>query len=143
MYEMKQLKTKNQMLGLRAVAHNFAEAINKKIDWKHWHSAVGGLVNNNIADCLVIVHENEFVGALIWSYFPDLITAELSATEIGWYVEPLHRGCGIDLLDKMIEICQSKGVKYVNMTHFTDSRIGVVYERKGFKKYEISYVKAL
>lgn len=144
MYSIKQLKKRNEIKPLEAICREFSNIANKTLDWKHWSNSVGALVNNNIADCLVLVSEKEIVGVLAWSYFPDLISAELSATEILWYVKPDHRGNGVNMLDKMIEICKGRDVINVNMAHFYEhDRVGKLYERKGFARHEVSYVMRL
>ena len=79
------------MKKLHPLCIEFAKLAEKKLNWEHWHSAVGGLVQNKLASCLVLKDGNMIVGMLCWSYFPDLITAELSATEICWYIDPEYR----------------------------------------------------
>lgn len=137
-----QLKNKNQIFGLRALCQEFANITEKNLNWNHWFGTVGSLFNAKIADGLVVLSDNEYVGMLIWSYFPDLISGELSATETAFYVKPEFRtNVGSDLLDKMISICAEKEVINVNMSHFYDSeRIGTLYKRKGFIQHETSYV---
>ena len=142
--ELVQLTSKQKMFGLRGLCHEFAESVNKNLDWTHWHQAVGGLVDNKIADCFVLKHDMEYLGMLIWSYFPCLITKELSATEICFYTCEKARGHGLKLLNKMIEVCKEKNIINVNMAHFTGGeRVGDLYKSIGFVQSEISYTLKL
>lgn len=138
--ELVQLKTKQKMFGLRGLCQEFSDSVNKNLNWSHWHSAVGGLVDNKIAECFVLIDDKEYIGMLIWSYFPCLITAELSATEICFYTNDKARGYGVKLLNKMIEVCKEKNVINLNMAHFKENdRVGNLYRLLGFKMTEISY----
>jgi len=142
--ELLQLTSKQKMFGLRGLCNEFAESINKNLDWKHWHKAVGGLVDNKIAECWVLNDDKEYIGMLVWSYFPCLVTQELSATEICFYTSEKARGHGMKLLNKMIEVCKEKKVINVNMAHFAgNERIGTMYNRMNFIKSEISYTLRL
>jgi GNAT superfamily N-acetyltransferase len=138
--ELIQLKSKQKLFGLRGLCQEFSDSVNKNLNWNHWHHAIGGLIDNKISDCLVVKNNDDYLGMLIWSYFPCLISAELSATEICFYVSDKATGCGVKLLKKMIDICKEKNVKNINMAHFYNSdRVGMFYEALGFEKSEISY----
>ena len=142
--ELLKLSSKQKMFGLRGLCHEFAESVNKNLNWSHWHQAVGGLVDNKIADCYVLKNDSEYVGMLIWSYFPCLITQELSATEICFYTGDKARGHGLKLLNKMIDVCKEKKVININMAHFSgNERVGDLYKKLGFFQSEISYTLKL
>ena len=142
--ELLKLSSKQKMFGLRGLCHEFAESVNKNLNWSHWHQAVGGLVDNKIADCYVLKNDSEYVGMLIWSYFPCLITQELSATEICFYTGDKARGHGLKLLNKMIDVCKEKKVININMAHFAhNERVGDLYKKLGFVQSEISYTLKL
>lgn len=142
--ELVKLPSKQKMFGLRGLCHEFAESANKNLNWNHWHQSVGGLVDNKIADCYVLKKDAEYVGMLIWSYFPCLITQELSATEICFYTNEKSRGHGLKLLNKMIAVCKEKKVININMSHFiNDDRVGDLYFKKDFIGNEKTYILRL
>lgn len=148
MYHIKEFHTKKQMKELQPICEAFAAVAKKNLNWKHWLGAVGGLVQNGIADCLVLYHDQKICGALIWSYFPDLVSGELCATEALWYVKPKNRGDKgtLLLLDMMEKKAKDKGVKtlsMVSMACLRDNALGAFYERRGFKKAETVYSKVL
>lgn len=148
MYHIKEFHTKKQMKDLKPICEAFADAAEKNLDWKHWHGAVGGLVQNGIAECLALYHNQDICGVLIWSYFPDLVSGELSATEALWYVKPENRGDKgtLLLLDMMEKKAKDKGVKtlsMVSMAGLRDNALGAFYERRGLKKAETVYSKVM
>lgn len=142
------LKTKNKMKALQPLCEEFANLAGKELNWKHWHDAVGGLVQNGIASCIAIKDGEELVGMLIYSYFPDLITSELSATEVCWYIKKAYRSKGNSkmMLDMMENEAREKGCKFLNMVHLEDKKSAVMgryYRSMGFDKVETSYQKVL
>jgi|TARA_R100001163_G_scaffold2519_3_gene3907 predicted acetyltransferase len=148
MTEIVFLKTKKQMKALQSLCEEFAELAGKELSWKHWHSAVGGLVQNGIASCIVIRDDEDIVGILAYSYFPDLITSELSATEICWYIKPDYRSKDNAqmMLDMMENEAREKGCKFLNMVCLENDRTAVMgryYRSIGFDKVETSYQKVL
>lgn len=139
MYTIESIKNKQHFFICRGICQDFCDEINKKLDWTHCFNSVGGLIDAKIVECLVLKQNNNVAGIMGWSYFPDLISNELSATELAWYVSKEHRGLhGIKLLKKMIEICKQKKVLNINMAHFPkDKDIAKIYERLGFVPAEM------
>ena len=136
------------MKDLKPLCEEFASLVGKDLNWKHWHSAVGGLVQNGIASCIVLKDGDNMVGILAYSYFPDLITAELSATEICWYIKPQYRSKKIAnmMLDMMETEAREKECKNINLVCLDNDMAHIMeryYRSKGFCKIETSFQKVL
>ena len=112
------------MKDLKPLCEEFALLAGKELNWKHWHSAVGGLVQNGIASCIALKEGEDLQGMLIYSYFPDLISSELSATEMCWYIDPKHRSQSNAqmMLDMMEHEAREKGCKFLNMVSLENER---------------------
>lgn len=146
--EISFLKNKSSMKNLQPLCVEFAKMAEKKLNWKHWHSAVGGLVQNKLASCLVLKDGNVIVGMLCWSYFPDLITAELSATEICWYIDPDYRSPGnanlmINAMESEARIRQCKFINMVCLESIRSKAMGRFYITMGYRPIEQSFQKEL
>lgn len=142
--EIVKLKSRQQLFGLRGLTEKFAESVNKTLDWKHCQSVVGSLTECGMAEGYAIVHDKEYLGMLIWSYFPCIVSQELSASEIVFYVDSSIKGGGLKLIRKMIETCKDKKVVNINMTHFAGAdRVGKFYVALGFEKTELAYTLKL
>lgn len=128
---------------IKPLCEGFSESINKKLDWEFWSKSIKALCDNGIAKGLIAFNDdNEVIGMLVFTFFPDLISGELNSTEICFYVVPKYRKStiAIELLDTMINFSKVKFVKNINLTHFScDERISSLYERKGFVLFEKNY----
>jgi GNAT superfamily N-acetyltransferase len=72
----------------------------------------------------------------------------LSACEWGFFVDMEYRktGVGIQLLERAEEMLREKGVKFFTMIALDNLRpeiVGRFYQRLGFKRTEIDYMKVL
>lgn len=128
---------------IKPLCYEFSKSIDKKLNWNHWKKTVSALIENGVGKGIVSFNDkNNVTGMLVFMFFPDLITGELNATEMCWYVSPQHRGktVGIDLLDTMINLATDKKVSNINLTHLAeDNRVGEFYQKKGFKLFEKNY----
>lgn len=130
---------------IKEIAHAFASEIDKDLNWPHWSGAIKALIDNNVAEAVVVYDKRgEALGMLIYSIFPDLITSDQSITEIAWSVKKEARGgnLGLKLLDVMIERASFYKAKHINLTHFAlDDKVGRFYQRMGFELTEKHYTK--
>jgi GNAT superfamily N-acetyltransferase len=88
--------------------------------------------------------EGKVAGMLGFIIFPHHFTKETTATEIIWYVEPAarHEGGAIKLLWEAEKQAKEMGAILMNFTA-PDERVGAIYERFGYKKLEVTYMKEL
>lgn len=101
----------------------------------------------NGANGKVLLYENEqgkVSGLLGFIIFPHYFTQEQTATEIIWYVEPEERkgGGAMHLLWEAEKQAKAMGATRMGFTA-PDSKIGELYERFGYKKVEVTYMKEL
>ncbi len=97
----------------------------------------------------VILIDSEARGMLIGVKTPWMLNnAYNMAIELAWWVKPEHRGSrvAIELMKAYEAWARQNSVRILVMAALTDSdgeRVGQIYERLGFKKYETSYAKEL
>lgn len=95
----------------------------------------------------VLLYENDdgkVVGLLGFIIFPHYFTGEPTATEIMWYVEPEERSGGgaIKLLWEAEKQAKEIGATRMGFTA-PNEEVGSLYQRFGYKKVEVSYMKEL
>lgn len=125
---------------VKPLCFEFAEKIDKKLNWDYYSQTVGALIDAGVTEVLVFEDGNFPIGMLIYTYFPDLITGEMHATELAWYCKPNKVGAGVKLLDAMIANARQKECKQVNIVHMIDDdKVGGFLQKKGFNLYEKTY----
>ena len=65
---------------------------------------------------------------------------EFIATELFWWVEPMHRGNGIKLMRAFEAWAKKKGARKLHMSA-PNEKTGRIYTAAGFRKLEESYQK--
>lgn len=83
------------------------------------------------------------IGAVIC---PDLNNGQLTAVECFWYVKPGNRGDGLRLLRAYEQWARTAGAVRIVMVHLCSlapDSLGRLYERRGYKKVEVNYIKNL
>lgn len=102
------------------------------------------------ADCdllLVVQCGYDLVGFIAGVAVPLLGNAAvLQVTEIGYWIEPDHRGRGVELLDALERAAMLRGAKYLNMIAMESSRpelTQAIYRRRGYRKVETTWCKRL
>jgi hypothetical protein len=90
--------------------------------------------------------DKEIVGFLIGTvtnYHP-LFFKSPCAAEMGWWVEPEHRGKkSLDLLFHYMTWAKDQGCKFVTSADLPNLDLGPMYTRLGFKKAETAYMMEL
>ena len=92
----------------------------------------------------VMQEGNKLVGMLVGGIQQTLFSKDLIATELAWYVEKDYRGnkYSLQLLDMYEEWAKDCGCSFVTMVDIDPlNSLQKLYERKGFKLQEKTYVK--
>jgi GNAT superfamily N-acetyltransferase len=76
---------------------------------------------------------------------PNLITGDLYAEEVAWWVEPNRRGLrlGPQLIAVAEEWATTRGLRSIKMVAPIPSQVGRYYERRGYVALETAYLKVL
>jgi GNAT superfamily N-acetyltransferase len=82
------------------------------------------------------------VGMIGLLLFENPLTAEISVSEMFWWVEPEHRGRGVRLLKRAEQWASDCGAVKLHMIAPTPE-VGQLYERLGYAQLETTYQKAL
>ena len=95
----------------------------------------------------VLLYENDerkVAGLLGFLVFPHYFTKEPTATEIMWYVEPEERkgGGAIKLLWEAEKQAKELGATRMGFSAPNED-VGKLYEKFGYKKLEVTYMKEL
>jgi GNAT superfamily N-acetyltransferase len=95
----------------------------------------------------VVEKEGDVIGFCAAVIFPLLASnSGLCASELAYFLKPSSRGTGdgIKLIKFMEMLAKDAGVKYFVMVSMLSSMdVGAIYERLGYKKSEVSYLKVL
>lgn len=94
--------------------------------------------------CFVAESCRAVVGMICVLCFPHPISAELTAIELSWWVEPEHRGgcIAIRLLNAAEREARKRGVKLFQMIAPNPDTCAM-YERMGYRYIESAYGKRL
>lgn len=109
-------------------------------------STLQGLMTNPDA-VLLVVEKGKLVGvagALIYQFYFNF--NHRTSQEIFWWVDKEHRGIGTQLFDALIAGVKAKGAESLSMIaleRLTPEKVGGIYERRGFRPSERSYIKKL
>ena len=105
-----------------------------------------GMISSPSAVVLVVEHKKliGMAGALIYPWYFN--AEELTSQELFWWVDQEHRGRGVDLLESLIASVNARGAKSLSMIaldRLHPEKVGGIYERRGFRPSERSYIKKL
>ncbi len=82
------------------------------------------------------------VGMIVLVLFVHPLSAQRTAGELCWWVEPAARGAGLRLLTAAEAWALGHGAGHLQMVAPTP-QVAKIYERFGYQLAEIAYVKAL
>lgn len=102
-------------------------------------------INRSNGRILLYVNDaGNVAGLLGFVVFPHYFTGELTATEIMLYVLPAERagGAGLKLMWAGEQQAKEMGAERMGFTA-PNEEIGKLYERRGYIKMEVSYLKKL
>lgn len=101
------------------------------------------LLNSGMATIFILKDYQGMLGAMA---YPDPNSGELTATEFFWWVDPVARGQGLQLLEAYEAWAEEKGCTRAIMVHLADSmpqRLQSLYRRRGYEEMETHFVKEL
>ena len=109
---------------------------------------VSGLIDSEAGFVKIVTIDEEVVGALIATATPVPINSFIFAQELMFWLDPDHRNgkTSPKLIDAYVEWSKAVGCDFVRLStldELLDSRVGVIFKRKGFKPIETAYIKEL
>lgn len=109
---------------------------------------VSGLIDSEAGFVKIVTIDEEVVGALIATATPVPINSFIFAQELMFWLDPDHRNgkTSPKLIDAYVEWSKAVGCDFVRLStldELLDSRVGIIFKRKGFKPIETAYIKEL
>ena len=107
---------------------------------------IKNIVNNNIGVLFLAYDNGELIGTICGIKYPDLLSGELTASELFWFVNKRKRGVGINLLNRFEGWAKDQGCKRIVMTYLSDSMpktVKTIYEKRSYEYLESNYIKEL
>lgn len=104
------------------------------------------LIAQGVGFVLGLFRDGVMAGAFGAVVGEDLNDGKLVASECFWFVNPDARGRGFELLLAYEEEARKRGASRCSMIHLhalSASRLGELYERRGYRAVETSYFKEL
>lgn len=109
---------------------------------KKWES----LISIGMGFILGLFREEKLVGVFGAVVAENLNDASVEANECFWFVDPEHRGRGLELLSAYETAALARGAKRCSMVHLLSlqpERLRDLYMRRGYTPVETSYFKEL
>lgn len=94
----------------------------------------------------VTVVDDRIVGAIAGVCAPLWFSRDIAATELGWWVEPTHRGLGNALRREFEHWAKAQGASVVNMSDVVlddTTPAGALYEAAGYEMVERAWMKGV
>lgn len=80
-----------------------------------------------------------FIGGVIQPMLSDF--SQKMFVECSWYVDPKFRKDGLKLLKEVEKYCEAHEIDFVLIGHMGDRDYGKIYNRLGYKPFEVHYMK--
>jgi GNAT superfamily N-acetyltransferase len=96
---------------------------------------------------LLVAERDEVIGcagALVYPFYFN--SGHLTGQELFWWVEPEHRGVGMDLYHALEQAVKDKGAQSFSMIaldKLNPERVGEMYRKVGYRPSDHSYIKRL
>jgi GNAT superfamily N-acetyltransferase len=100
------------------------------------------LITEDASIVFVADQDGELAGMLGMVVYRHPISDEVFASEVFWWVEPEHRGCGVRLLKAAERWAQRHGATQLQMIAPTP-QVAQLYQRLGYSEVETLYQRAL
>ena len=98
-------------------------------------------------DTSFVIENNKGLAGILMGSIVDLPGSKDKVyQESIWFVKKSYRGCGKGLIDKLEGWCKEQGVNYIIASHIATPQAKMMerfYQRRGFKPYEVNYIKHL
>lgn len=138
--KIKKINSAKELEIIKNLCLDFSNLYSKSMNWEFWQKHMGALINAKISECLIAKSNEKIKGFLLYTFFPDLLTGELTATEMYWYAEKNNSLIGVKLFNQFLINSKNKNAKKINVTHLTQTpEVGEFLKNKGFEKIEINY----
>ena len=135
--------TKDDMLEIVRMGQAFADALGEEHDITSILQTANNLIDNDIG--VILIDDHAMAGALVVPNF--FHNSRLIATELFWWVDKEARGngSGKKLLNGLESWAKEQGAERLTMVGMEslDPRVGLLYEKAGYTKFETNYVRAL
>ena len=128
-------KIKNPMILSKVIYNNFIY-LNQYPELQHNINSITQSLNAEESYCYLLYHENKLIGYLIGDFrtLPD--------NRYGYYISYVYisedyrnKKLGTKLMDKLINKCKEKGVKFIVLTcDIRDRKVVNFYKKYGFNK---------
>lgn len=92
--------------------------------------------------------QGKIIGVIAGAIVQQPLVGTSMASELIWYVSPAYRKRNVakTLLDMFEKWADNNQVQHITLSHYNNTlgdTVGVLYEKRGFKKMEVSYIKEL
>ena len=117
-----------------------------KVDIDYAIESYGRLMKRGVLTVFVMEEGDEITGSLSFLKSPSMNDGILTAVELWWFMDPEHRGNGLQLFDAFEKSARDQGCKRFAMIHMVDSfpdKLESLYKRRGYGLIEKHYVKEL
>lgn len=136
-----------RLLKMFARATDLQAQFGTSVDFNHFVETVQQLMAKGIGGGVVALDEGQVIGVIAYTLSPNLFTADLTAAELIWYVDPRFRNTvGIRLFKEFEHTVRERGAKHLTMVHLENSmpdKLKNYYERQGYALVETHYTKAV
>lgn len=124
---------------------------NKQINLPHLKLIVSTFLEQIDLDRRVVILAREgaeIVGIIAGGIIQEALVGTSMANELIWYVKPSHRKRNVakNLLEMFERWADNNQVQYVTLSHYNNTlgdTVSILYEKRGFEKMEVSYIKEL
>ncbi len=116
------------------------------VNVEHTTAEYTRLIAAGIAVFLILEDQGEMIGGLGALKYPDIHNGKMTACETFWFVDPAHRGKGLELLAAFEEWGRQQGCQQLAMIHLEDSYPAILerlYRINGYHLVEKHYIKEI
>lgn len=96
-----------------------------------------------VAKTLVYEIDGKIVGLIAGIVSAKYFCSGKSLQELVWFVHPDYRTCGVRLLRAFEQLARDEGCDDIMLTHLDGNDLSGVYEKLGYKKVQITYLKGV
>jgi GNAT superfamily N-acetyltransferase len=101
------------------------------------------LVQDNNSVVFVSEVDDKVIGLIAMVKYNHPLSGDLVAGELAWWVEPVHRGHGIELFKAAEKWSHDNKVSSIAMTAPTGNPVEGFYRRQGYTQIETAFQKDL
>ena len=140
------LLTPDEVFKLAPLGRQFyaESALPGEFNSEHFSASISALMSAGMAEVLIAENETGVVGTFGAMFSEDLLTGDLTATELFWFVSPEQRTCGLRLFVAFEELAATRGAKRIHMVHLTnhcDDKLDKFLTRRGYRLLEKAFTR--